>query len=120
MESETTQLNLLKQRIPYDVNIFGDNATYEEVLNNLLEDSKYIALSIRFPYNTDYSNIELPSKYNNWQLRCSVELYGLLGKMDVLSYSENGVSWTRDSSNISKSLLTEITPKVGVVNVTSE
>ena len=49
MESETTQLDLLKERINYDENIFSDNTTYEKVLNRLLEDSKYIALSLRFP-----------------------------------------------------------------------
>lgn len=119
MEGATTQLDLLKQRIIYDEDIFGDNLIYEQVLNNLLEDSKFIALSIRFPYE-DYSNTPLPVKYNNWQLRCSVELYNGLGKENIKSYAENGISWTRDGSNISTDLYEEIIPMVGVIYETSE
>ena len=114
MESAKTQLDLLKQRIVYDKDIFDTHSLYEQVLNNLLDDSKYIALSIRFPFK-DYSNTELPSKYNNWQLRCCVELFNGLGKENIKSYAENGISWTRDGSNISTDLYEEIVPMVGVI-----
>ncbi len=114
MESETTQLDLLKERIEYDENIFTDNETYEKVLNRLLDDSKYIALSLRFPYK-DYSNIELPTKYNNWQLRCCEELYNGIGTQGIKSYSENGLSWTRDSGYVSYELRGEIEPMVGYI-----
>ena len=87
MES-VTQLDLLKERIEYDENIFTDNETYEKVLNRLLDDSKYIALSLRYPYQ-DYSSLELPKKYNNWQLRCCEELYNGIGTEGIKSYSEN-------------------------------
>lgn len=113
MES-ATQLDLLKQRITYDENLFGDETTYEEYLNRLLEDSKFMALSLRFPYQ-DYSNMELPKKYYNWQLRSCVELKELIGSMNIRSYSENGLSWTRDTGNLSTSLVNEIEPLVGVI-----
>lgn len=119
MESATTQLYLLKQRIVYNQDIFDTYSLYERVLNNLLDDSKYIALSIRFPFK-DYSNTELPSKYNNWQLRCCVELFNGLGKENIKSYAENGISWTRDGSNISTDLYEEIVPMVGVIHETDE
>lgn len=115
MESETTQLDLLKERIEYDEKIFSDNETYEKVLNRLLEDSKYIALSLRFPYK-DYSNIELPKKYYNWQLRCSQEIYQGIGSVGIKSYAENGLSWTRDSGYISYELRGEIEPMVGYID----
>lgn len=116
MESETkkTQIELLKNRINYDEDIFGDNGIYEKVLNNLLEDSKYIALSIRYPFQ-DYFDLELPKKYYNWQLRCCEELYALIGKVNIRAYAENGISWTRDSGNISDSLKDEIMPTIGVI-----
>ena len=114
MESETTQLDLLKERIEYDENIFTDNETYEKVLNRLLDDSKYVALSLRFPYQ-DYSDIELPKKYNNWQLRCCEEIYNGIGTEGIKSYSENGLSWTRDSGYISYELRGEIEPMVGYI-----
>ena len=114
MESEITQLDLLKERIEYDVNIFTDNETYEKVLNRLLDDSKYIALSLRYPYQ-DYSSLELPKKYNNWQLRCCEELYNGIGTEGIKSYSENGLSWTRDSGYVSYELRGEIEPLVGYI-----
>ncbi len=118
MES-ATQLDLLKERIEYDENIFTDNETYEKVLNRLLEDSKYVALSLRFPYK-DYSTLELPTKYNNWQLRCCEEIYNGIGTEGIKSYSENGLSWTRDSGYISYDLRGEIEPMVGVIESDEE
>ncbi len=114
MDSEKKQLELLKDRISYKENIFGDNRTYEKALTKLLEDAKYIALSLRYPYE-DFSAYELPKKYFNWQLRCCEELYKLIGSANIKSYSENGLSWTRDSSNLSYSLTNEIESRVGYV-----
>lgn len=115
MESSeiNTQLEKLKIKIPYNEIYFVSKDTYEKVLNDLLEDSKYIGLSLRFPYE-DYSDMELPKKYENWQIRCCVELYNLVGKENIVSYSENGVSWKKDSSMLSPSLRNEIKSKVGV------
>ena len=114
MDSENIQLELLQQRIPYEEKIFGDEDTYESVLNRLLDDSKFIALSIRFPYQ-DYSNMDLPSKYKNWQLRCCQEIYQGIGTEGIKSYAENGLSWTRDSGYISYELRNEIESFVGYI-----
>lgn len=88
--------------------------TYIKVLNRLLEDSKFVALSIRFPYQ-DYSNMDLPSKYKNWQLRCCQEIYQGIGTEGIKSYAENGLSWTRDSGYISYELRSEIESFVGYI-----
>jgi len=113
MES-ANQIELLKQRIIYNQNVFKDYITYENVLNRLLEDSKFLALSLRFPYQ-DYSSMELPKKYYNWQLRCCEELYRNIGTQGIKSYSENGLAWTRDSSYITHELESEIEPIVGYI-----
>ena len=89
--------------------------TYIKVLNRLLEDSKFVALSIRFPYQ-DYSNMDLPSKYKNWQLRCCQEIYQGIGTEGIKSYAENGLSWTRDSGYISYELRSEIESFVGDIH----
>lgn len=119
MDSENIQLELLEQRIEYNEKIFGDEDTYESVLNRLLDDSKFIALSIRFPYQ-DYSNMELPSKYKNWQLRCCQEIYQGIGTEGIKSYAENGLSWTRDSGYISYELRSEIESMVGYIEEIEE
>ena len=111
---ENKQIDFLKERIEFEPSVFGDYLTYTKVLNNLLEDSKHLALSLRFPYK-DYSNINLPTKYNNWQLRCCVEIYQGIGTEGIKSYSENGLNWTRDSGYISRELREEIEPLVGYI-----
>lgn len=119
MESEFKQYSLLEQRIYYDETIFGDKETYEKVLTNLLEDSKYIALSIKYPFE-DYSNKQLPKMYYNWQLRCAKELFQMLGYENIKSYAENGITWTRDGGNISDDLRIEIMPNIGVITDVDE
>ena len=113
-ETTTTQSDLLKQRIIYDELVFETKEKYEQVIDKLLEDSKNIALSLRYPYQ-DYSNKELPNKYKNWQLRCSEELYQGIGTIGIKSYSENGLSWTKDSAYITKELMNEIEPVIGYI-----
>ena len=112
-EVKNTQLKKLKDRIPYDEDIFESETIYLQVLNDLLEDSKFIALAILFPYE-DYSEYELPSKYNNWQLRACVELYNLADKAGITNYSENGISWSKLSDGLSNKLMENLTSKVGI------
>lgn len=107
------QLPKLQLRIPYDEDVFGNMDVYEQVLNDLLEDSKSICLEVLFPYE-DFSEYDLPLKYYNWQLRCCVELYNLADKQGIASYSENNLSWSKYTDGLSKDLMTKLTPKVGV------
>lgn len=110
---DNTLLEKLKKRINYNQNIFNTESNYESVLNSLLEDSKSIALSLYAPYEEEV--IELPKRYDNWQIRCAVEIYNGIGTVGLKSYAENGLSWTRDSDYISKGLRDEIEPMVGVI-----
>lgn len=114
MESaeEITQIDLLKERIPYDEGIFENRDIYNKTIKRLLEDAKEDALSLRFPYK-DTTGMELPLRYYNWQLRCAEELYKLIGNVNIKSYSENGLNWTRDTANLSTFLVNKIEPIVG-------
>lgn len=113
---DNAQLEKLMERIPNDRTVFSSDEEYESFLNRLLEDSKAIALSLRFPYK-NVENFDLPSQYNNWQLRCCEELYNGIGNQGIKSYSENGLSWTRDSGYISYELRNEIEPLIGYITV---
>lgn len=108
--------NSLKKRISYDEVTFIDYEKYESVLDRLLEDSNFIGLSLRYPYDDTKEELPNKAKYNNWQIRCAEELYTTLkqGGVNLVSYSENGISWTRDSNTISKTLTSEIIPKIGI------
>lgn len=111
--AENELLNKLKDRIRFTDRTFESEEEYERVLNSLLEDSKYIALSLYAPYEDN--EISLPKKYDNWLVRCSVELFNGMGTAGLRSYAENGLSWTRDSDYISKGLRDEIEPLIGVI-----
>lgn len=108
-----TQKELLKSRIVYNQELFSNEQLYNQIIDDLLEDSKFIALSILFPYE-DYSDMDLPSKYNNWQIRASIELFNMADKSTFISYSENGINFSKLTDGLSVSLINELTPKAGI------
>lgn len=108
------QVEKLKKRIPLSVTGLEDQKLYENMIEALLEDSKNIALSNIYPFK-DWSEMELPTKYKNWQIRASIELYNLADKAGIKSYAENGLSWSRETDLLSAGLMEEITPRVGVL-----
>lgn len=112
-EKEETQFDRLKKRIPFEemIELGVDESTYEQILNDLLEDSKYIAFEILYPFE-DFPE-ELDKRYFNWQLRACIELYNLADKAGITNYSENGISWAKLSDGLSVQLLNGLTSKVG-------
>ena len=100
-----TQLSRLKIRIT-------ENVTDAE-LEDILESAKAVILSRRFPFAEPPP--ELESKYNDLQIRIAVEMFNKRGAEGETAHSENGVSRTYASANVSEDLLKEITPKAGVV-----
>ncbi len=100
-----TQLERLKIRIPEEV--------IDVELEDILESAKAVILSRRFPFGEQPTEIE--PKYNDLQIRIAVEMYNKRGVEGQTSHSENGVSRSYASANVSEDLLKEITPKVGVV-----
>lgn len=112
-EIEEEILDRLGQRISYKEEIFGNKRNYELILEDLLINSRNIALSRIYPFY-DYSTKKLPIKYADWQYRCCIELYNLADKTGFKTYSENGLSWGKATDGISLELLNEITSKAGI------
>lgn len=109
-----TQKEILQNRIPMEITGINDDDIYDNMIDNLLEDSKNIALSNIYPFE-DWSSLDLPAKYKNWQIRAAIELYNLADKAGIKSYSENGLSWRKASDLLSVGLMEEIMPKVGTL-----
>lgn len=109
-----SQREILKKRIPFDITGIELINDYNDMIDALLEDSKNIALSNIYPFE-DWSSLDLPAKYKNWQIRAAIELYNLADKSGIKSYSENGLSWTKSTDLLSEGLMDEIMPKVGVI-----
>ena len=100
-----TQLERLKVKIPENDN--------ELELVDVLESAKAVILSRRYPFGEHPDGIE--KKYEDLQVRIAIELYNKRGAEGQTSHSENGVSRSYASANVSEDLLREITPKAGVV-----
>ena len=100
-----TQLERLKIRITETVN--------DAELEDILESAKAVILSRRFPFGEQPEEIE--NKYKDLQIRIAVEMFSKRGAEGETSHSENGVSRSYASANVSEDLLREITPKVGIV-----
>ena len=100
-----TQLERLKIRITENTN---DNE-----LEDILESAKAVILSRRFPFG-DYP-AEIEDRYKDLQIRIAVEMFSKRGAEGEVMHSENGVSRTYASASVSEELLSEITPKGGVV-----
>lgn len=100
-----TQLERLKIRITENV--------LDEELEDILESAKAVILSRRFPFG-DYPE-DIEPRYKDLQIRIAVEMFAKRGAEGETAHSENGISRTYASSNVSEDLLKEITPKTGVV-----
>lgn len=106
------QYEALSKRIIFNEEIHGTQDIYKAILDALLEDSKYIALSTIYPFE-DYYEMELPNKLLNWQIRACIELYNMADKAMFINYSENGLSFTKLTDGLSKTLQNELISKVG-------
>lgn len=100
-----TQLERLKIRITENVN--------DVELEDILESAKAVILSRRFPFG-DYPQ-EIEDRYKDLQIRIAVEMFAKRGAEGEVAHSENGISRTYSSANVSEDLLKEITPKGHVV-----
>ena len=100
-----TQLERLKIRITEKVS--------DIELEDILESAKAVILSRRFPFGEQPTEIE--DKYKDLQIRIAVEMFSKRGAEGETAHSENGVSRSYASANVSEDLLKEITPKAGVV-----
>lgn len=107
------QFDALKLRIPYDEALHENKKQYNQMLEDLLNDTKFICLSLLYPFE-DYVDYDLPKRYYNWQLRACVELYNLADKISIKDYSENGISWSRLKDGLSEYLVNELLSKVYV------
>jgi hypothetical protein len=100
-----TQLERLKIRIT--------EATNDAELEDILESAKAVILSRRFPFG-DYPE-DIEPRFKDLQIRIAVEMFNKRGAEGETSHSENGISRSYASANVSEDLLREITPKAGVV-----
>lgn len=90
------------------------DSSLDDIFAVKLEDAKYEYLRLVYPY--DRTVTELPDdRAKNWQTKCAIELYRMMGEEGVIQYSENGLTIIKSKAGLSKDLLNELPPaKAGV------
>lgn len=88
----------------------------DSLLNLLLEIANDVVKQTVYPFVEDLEYVELGSRYDYFILQASKEMYQNLGSENVVKYSENGIAieYSEMVNGISQSLLSQLTPKVGV------
>lgn len=107
------QVEKLKKRLnPTDD---MDTATYNSLLEQLVEDTFYVAMNNLYPFEEEYPD-KLPKKYENWQLRVCKYLWTNAKFLGIIQYSENGVTLIFNGDYIPSSIMNELIPYAKIIH----
>lgn len=85
----------------------------EGLLQELLDAAQDIIFEHRFPYSEYPDKVE--RRYEGLQIQIATELYSKMGAEGQVGHSENGISRSWQSADVSDALLSRITPIAKVV-----
>ena len=105
-----TQLEILKAWLP-DVP--------EALLQAALDRAKLGILELRFPFGYDETQ-DLEAQYKGLQVDWAIELISKMGAEGETAHSENGVSRSYESGDVSNSLKRRVVPMGKVVTLSEE
>lgn len=89
----------------------------DEEVADFINDAKSIILDKMYAtdMSIDYTNYTFTSRFDSLIFEIANELVGLNGVSSFTSYKENGISWSRDKSGVSQSLLERIPVICGTI-----
>lgn len=96
---------MLKKLVP---EITGDD------IEVLLELSKGVILNAQYPFG-DIANKEVENRYLHLQVQMCIEMFNRRGSEGETQRTENGISRTYDTADISKTLINRIIPKCEIL-----
>lgn len=94
--------------------LISPDTASDEMLLYLLEQAEGIVLNRRYPFGLP-EGATVPKQYEHVQLKIAVELFSKMGAEGQIAHSENGISRTWGSADVSPALLRQIVPYVGSV-----
>ena len=109
--TDAEKLTLLKTMIEV-----GDGDT-DEVLSVYLSLAAQEVLNIAYPFVTDFSEVDFPSKYDYLQVQAAAYLWNKRGAYGETAHNENGINRTYEAAHLPKSIIQQITPECGVISV---
>lgn len=111
-EQKNTLLTKFKNLVPEDPIFFDSTEEYETAMEYMIDCSIEILMNTLYPFE-DWSDYNIPKSKYNWVIRCAVELYNMADRAGYKSYSENGLSWSKDTDGLSKSLMSDLISHIG-------
>lgn len=107
-------LDRLKTRLPE-----AADGTQDALLEELILSAKEKFLELRYPVTeppTDENGQPaVESRWHGWIISAAVELYAKMGAESEVSHSENGISRSYQSADLSTDLCGRVTPVVGII-----
>lgn len=88
----------------------------EFTLNSYLEQAKHIILGRLYPYLSDeeYEAMNLPSKFQNKQIRIAAYLMNKRGAEGEIQHIENGIHRNYGNADVPEAMLRDVLPYVGI------
>ena len=110
MITQTQQLARMRLELLGDANDVSQDAIFKAKL----EDAKHEYLRLVFPFHPEIEVLP-DDRARNWQTKCAMEMYRVIGEEGVIQYSENGLTIIKSKAGLSKDLMNELPPaKAGV------
>lgn len=104
--TEQEKLDLLKA-------MMGDSTESNIVLSTYLKIAGDKIINKAYPYSTDIT--EVPKRYDILQCEIAAYLINKRGAEGQTSHSENGISRSYENADIPASMLSSVTPHVGII-----
>ena len=104
--TEQEKLDLLKA-------MMGDSTESNIVLSTYLKIAGEKIINKAYPYSTDIT--EVPKRYDILQCEIAAYLINKRGAEGQTSHSENGISRSYENADIPASMLSSVTPHVGII-----
>lgn len=96
-------------------NLLSPSEISDELADIILSQATDICLNRRYPFGYEEGTL-LPKRYENVMFMVAVELFNKMGAEGEISHSENGISRTYSSADVSRALLRRIIPLVGGIS----
>ncbi len=83
-------------------------------IKSMVNNAISILLDTLYPFDESKTMSDIPPRKVNWITRCVVEQIERKGFTSAIGYSENGINWKFDRTQVSQGLIDEIIPKGGI------
>ena len=90
--------------------LMEDNETDDSILDAYLDMAGQKILNRMYPFKTDYTDLEVPERYEMTQLNVGCYLYNKIGAEGQIQHIENGIHRNYGDADIPEGMLKDVVP----------